>query len=345
VQKLLHFVQSHGYFDATVLWRQFYDEAVPFNYFRWYLVLLYVAGCAAFFLATRKERGVSLSAFGSFLLPADVRRAKSFRIDLWWALVTLFKIPGIITGAAVTLLSFAAISSAIAALHIGLLGPVIANLPGALRVTIIFLVALLSAEFGHYWAHRLSHRSLFLWQFHKVHHYSEQINVLTDARTHPIDKLLPLIFTSVCMAIGVSLVAPPIGNSFDAYATFAKNYWWLWPISTFPFTVGYFSHTPQVPISLGWGDYVFLTPALHVVHHARDRRLHDGNYGGSLSVWDWVFGTARRHDLREPLPLGIEEFGDDHYRHIGQLFYEPFVDATRVARDRLARLAARWRTA
>ena len=345
MQKLLHFIQSRHYFDITVLWRQFYDDAVPFNYFRWYFILLYLAVCAAFFLATRKGRDMTISAFGSFLLPQEVRRAKSFRIDLWWALVSLFKLPGIVTGAVVALFSFVAISSLVNTLHIGLLSSAIAGLPEAVRITVIFLVALLSAEFGHYWAHRLSHQSVFLWQFHKVHHYSEQINVLTDARTQPVDKLLPLFFTSVCMATGVSLVAPPIGASYAGYATFAQNYWWLWPISTFPFTVGYFSHTPQVPISLGWGDYIFLTPALHVVHHARDRRLHDGNYGGSLSVWDWLFGTARRHDFREPLPLGIDEFGDDHYRHIGQLFYEPFVDATRVARHQLARITARWRTA
>ncbi len=244
------------------------------------------------------------------------------------------------------LLSFAAISSAVAALHITLLGPAVAGLPDALRITIIFTVAVFSAEFGHYWAHRLSHQSLFLWQFHKVHHYSEQINILTDARTHPIDKLLPLVFSSVCMAIGVSLVAPPIGNSFDAYAIFAKDYWWLWPVSTFPLTVGYFSHTPQAPISLAWGDYVFLTPAQHVVQpRARTASYMTAITAEAFSVWDWVFGTAHRHDFHEPLPLGIEEFGDDHYRHIGQLFYEPFVDAARVVRDRFARFTARWRTA
>ncbi|HEY4944022.1 MAG TPA: sterol desaturase family protein [Rhizomicrobium sp.] len=344
MQRFFHFILSHGYFDVTVLWRQFYDESVSFNYFRWYFILMYVAVCAAVFLATRSGRTIDLSGFGSFLLPEDVRRSPSFKIDLWWALISLFKLPGIITGAIVAVFSLAAISSLVAALHIGLLGDAVAKLPEALRITIIFAVALLSAEFGHYWAHRLSHRSAFLWQFHKVHHYSEQINLLTDARTHPIDKILPLVFSSFCMAVGVSLVARPIGTGYEAYLALATSYWWLWPAATFPLTVGYFSHSRQLPISLGWGDYVFLTPAMHIVHHARDRALHDGNYGGSLSLWDWVFGTAHRHDFREPLPLGISEFGDDHYRHVGQVLYEPFIDAARVARDGTAKLLARRRT-
>ena len=343
VQRLYHLFLTHDYFDGTVLWRQFYDESVTFNYFRWYLVLMYVAVCAAYFVATQRGKSVDFAGLGLYLLPADVRRAKSFRIDLWWALVSLFKLPGLITGAIVAIFSLAAISSVVTALHLGMLGAAVANLPNALRISIIFVIALLSAEFGHYWAHRLSHQSALLWQFHKVHHYSEQINLLTDARTHPIDKILPLIFSSFCMAVGVSLVAPPIGAGFDAYLTLAKSYWWLWPVSTFPLTVGYFSHSPQAPISLGWGDYVFLTPAMHIVHHARDRALHDGNYGGSLSVWDWIFGTAHRHDFRELLPLGITEFGDDHYRHIGQLLLEPFVDAARILSERSTHLVARWR--
>jgi hypothetical protein len=68
-------------------------------------------------------------------------------------------------------------------------------------------------------------------------------------RTHPIDKILPIV----------------------------------WPVSTFPLTVGCFSHSPRAPISLGWGDYVFLTPARHIVYHARHRVLHDGNQGDFMS--------------------------------------------------------------
>ena len=46
--------------------------------------------------------------------------------------------------------------------------------------------------------------------------------------------------------------------------------------------------------------------------------------------WDALFGTFHRHDFRQPLNLGIHEFGDAHYKHCGQAIFEPIGDAWRL---------------
>ena len=55
---------------------------------------------------------------------------------------------------------------------------------------------------------------------------------------------------------------------------------------------------------LGWADRVFVTPSNHRVHHGRNDYCLDKNYGGTLIIWDRLFGThvAERDD--EPVVYG-----------------------------------------
>ena len=330
---------SKGFLDVTVLWRQLYDESVSLDYLRWYNVLIYIAGCAAFLAITGAGKGRGIAGWCSFLLPAEVRRSRSFRIDLQWFALSLLKVPDLITVALVTALSLSAIPALISSLNITLLGGYVAQLPTGVRVVVVYVVALLFFEFGHYWAHRLQHHSKLLWQFHKVHHYSRQLNWLTGARTHPIDAVVAGTFSAIAVGLALSLVTEYDGSSWGQIFSAAREHWWFWPLMVLPLTAGRFGHS-HIPISFGWADYIFVSPALHIVHHARDAELHDRNFGGVLSVWDWVFGTAYRHDHRKGLELGITEFGDDHYRHGLQPLTEPFLDAFTIAKGGLSAMWA-----
>ena len=56
-------------------------------------------------------------------------------------------------------------------------------------------------------------------------------------------------------------------------------------------------------------ELVFVTPRVHFVHHARDRKLSDSNYGFIFTIWDRLFGTYTDPDTvskDEPLGLGYE---------------------------------------
>lgn len=45
-------------------------------------------------------------------------------------------------------------------------------------------------------------------------------------------------------------------------------------------------------------EFLFNTPSHHRVHHASDRKYLDKNYGGTLIIWDRVFGTFAKEEER-----------------------------------------------
>ena len=65
-----------------------------------------------------------------------------------------------------------------------------------------FAAGLLVGEIGAYWAHRMTHRVPFLWQFHAVHHAPEHLDWLVNTRTHPAD----MVFTRLCALAPIALL-------------------------------------------------------------------------------------------------------------------------------------------
>lgn len=53
---------------------------------------------------------------------------------------------------------------------------------------------------------------------------------------------------------------------------------------------------------IGWLEYILNTPSHHRVHHGRNPECIDCNYGGTLIIWDRIFGTFRDEDepMKEP---------------------------------------------
>ena len=93
----------------------------------------------------------------------------------------------------------------------------------------------------------------------------------------------------------------------------------------------FFVHTQAIGkfgSKLGWLEYVFNTPSIHRVHHARNDRYIDRNYAGVLVVWDRLFGSYVDEDPREPPVYGIVE-PLDTYNPLKVTFHE----WTSMARD------------
>jgi len=54
-----------------------------------------------------------------------------------------------------------------------------------------------------------------------------------------------------------------------------------------------------------WLERWFISPAQHQIHHSRDPRDHDRNFGAGLAVWDWVFGSLSLAGPRRRLRFGL----------------------------------------
>ena len=136
---------------------------------------------------------------------------------------------------------------------------------------ITWIIALLVTDLLAYWHHRLCHEINFLWAAHIVHHQSEELNISTVFRV-----------------------------SF--FAVITRSFFFIWmPFLGFdPLTIAstaialgiyqFLTHSRLVG-KLGFLEIFMTTPSHHRVHHARNPKYLDKNYGHIFIFWDKLFGT------------------------------------------------------
>lgn len=153
----------------------------------------------------------------------------------------------------------------------------------------ITLVALLLVDsLTGYWAHRLMHAVPLFWRVHRVHHADPVVDVSTSLRHHPLE----LLITIPASAAAILLIgAPPSAVVVAQTIVFASAIWQHADLGL----------PRRVDRALA---QIIVTPAFHRLHHSPNRRLHDGNYGDVITLWDRLFGTAKFSDQR--LPVGLQ---------------------------------------
>lgn len=125
--------------------------------------------------------------------------------------------------------------------------------------------ALLMAEVWVYVAHRLSHRSAFLWKFHRVHHTVVEMTWSASSRQHPVDFLFIVVGANLpAMALGIDL------RSIGLLLVLERLYTVL-------------LHA-NLALDWGWFSRIVASPRLHRVHHSRGGG--GKNYAGILSLLD-----------------------------------------------------------
>ncbi|XP_032091115.1 alkylglycerol monooxygenase isoform X1 [Thamnophis elegans] len=133
-----------------------------------------------------------------------------------------------------------------------------------------WFLTFIGVDFGYYWFHRMAHEINFLWAGHQAHHSSEHYNLLTALRQSILQKFASWIFY-----LPLALCIPP--SIFAVHLQFNLLYqFWI--------------HT-EVIENLGPLEFILNTPSHHRVHHGRNRYCIDKNYGGTLIIWDRIFGT------------------------------------------------------
>ena len=148
----------------------------------------------------------------------------------------------------------------------------------------VWVLAFFMYDFFYYWAHRSGHEVNLLWAAHVVHHSSEDYNLSTALRQSSTNQVFYWLFYLPMAIVGIPVTVFVI----IALISVVYQFW---------------SHT-QLVGKLGWADRVFVTPSNHRVHHGRNDYCLDKNYGGTLIIWDRLFGThvAERDD--EPVVYG-----------------------------------------
>ena len=188
------------------------------------------------------------------------------------------------------------------------------------------LLTFVGVDFCFYWMHRSSHRIRWFWAAHVVHHSSERMNFSTAMRQNATN-----IFN------GMWLFYVPL-------ALIGFNPVWIGVAYALSLVYQFFIHTTLVGKLPGWVETVLNTPSHHRVHHGRNPGYIDRNYGGTLIVWDRLFGTFVAEDEQAPPEYGITR--PVHSRNLLVLWTHEYVDLFRaMARPGglLSRLKHLWK--
>ncbi len=148
----------------------------------------------------------------------------------------------------------------------------------------VWVVAFFMYDFFYYWAHRSGHEVNLLWASHVVHHSSEEFNLSTALRQSWTNQIFYWIFYLPMAIVGIPV------KVFVIIALVSALY-------------QFWSHTRLVG-KLGWADRIFVTPSNHRCHHGRNDYCIDKNYGGTLIIWDRMFGTYTEERDDEPVVYG-----------------------------------------
>ncbi len=154
-----------------------------------------------------------------------------------------------------------------------------------------FLLLFLLADLIQWGVHVMLHRVDWMWQFHKVHHSVTEMGFAAHLRFHWMET----IFYKTALYLPLTMIGFGIKDLFLLHA--------------FTILIGHINHS-NIKISWGPLKYVLNNPVMHIWHHAKDlpKNIKYGmNYGISLSIWDYIFGTAHiPYDGRD-IELGFDE--------------------------------------
>lgn len=210
----------------------------------------------------------------------------------------------------------------------------------------VLLIGFVFRDFIQWWVHRLLHRSNWLWKFHKVHHSVEEMGFAAHLRYHWMENVVYRTIEYIPLAlIGIGLYDFFIIHIFTLawghynHANISINSkitggilglfigiivsQGLWDINIAA-QVGILGQSLIILGSTIIGGVllgplmkkIFNSPEMHIWHHAYDLpddRRYGINFGLTLAIWDYLFGTAYIPKDGRDIPLGfpgVESFPD-----------------------------------
>ncbi len=165
-----------------------------------------------------------------------------------------------------------------------------------------------------YFAHLLLHKSWLGWQFHRVHHSENAVDVTTAFRQHPGETIWRtlwqlaaiLVFGIPLWVVLLYLILSALNAQFE-HANIRMN--------------------AKLDLLL---RLLVVTPHMHKVHHSRDQKETDTNYSNIFSFWDRVFGTYTSEVDFRSLRYGLDEFDARDRQTLQGLLKMPFMNYKRV---------------
>lgn len=151
------------------------------------------------------------------------------------------------------------------------------------------------ADFIQWNVHRLLHRVPRLWEFHKVHHSVKEMGFAAHLRFHWMETIVYKTIQYIPLAM--------IGFGLQDFFI----------MHMFTLIIGHLNHA-NLNLDYGPLRYILNNPKMHIWHHVKQlpKQYPNGfNFGISLSIWDYIFGTALIPSDGRDIELGFD--GDESF--------------------------------
>ena len=277
----------HGY--ANYLW---HTVANPFKWGNYFTLLI----------------ALSLLAWSLELIIPWRKNQKAFRKDFWVDAFYMF-----FNFFIFNLIIFVALSNTTAHLFKEFMGTI--GMPQSpifdfskWNIWVQFFSFFLIADFFQWTIHNVLHRVPFLWKFHKVHHSVVEMGFAAHLRFHFMEH--------VVYKTGLYIFMGYLFN-FKLEHTFILH--------SCTILIGHLNHT-NVGWSYGPLKYILNNPVMHIWHHAKELPASHSkgmNFGITLSVWDYLFGTNYIPNSGRDIELGFPNVEKYPTNFFAQLI-EPF---------------------
>ncbi len=238
----------------------------------------------------------SLFIWGLEIIVPWRKNQKAFRKDFWldaFYMFFNFYIFNLLVYGALSNVTLKAFKSLLAPL--GYEGGHLIDFSGMnwiLELIVFFFIA----DFVQWLVHNALHRIPFLWKFHKVHHSVKEMGFAAHLRYHFLETFVyqSVKYISLVMIFGFTLE-----NAFIVYSSTV--------------IIGHLNHA-NLNLNYGPLNYLFNNPKMHIWHHAKElpeSHPYGMNFGISLSLWDYIFGTAYIPSDGRDIELGFPD--DESY--------------------------------
>ncbi len=173
-------------------------------------------------------------------------------------------------------------------------------------------------DFLRFIQHYLMHKVPFLWEIHKVHHSAHVLTPMTLYRVHLLEvfissfrRILGTVFLTCIMFVLTHKVLSPI----QIMGALSLNF-------IFNILGGNLRHS-HIPLSFGFLERIFISPAQHQIHHSKALEHFDKNFGVALSIWDQIFSTWISGKTKTKINVGLSYYERNHKNNIVSCLIDP----------------------
>jgi sterol desaturase/sphingolipid hydroxylase (fatty acid hydroxylase superfamily) len=171
------------------------------------------------------------------------------------------------------------------------------------------VLAVVLLDYTLYLWHVLTHKSPFLWRFHKIHHADLDLTAATAVRFHFAEMTISVLFRAgQVLLIGVSPKSMQIWQNF--------------------LFLNIFFHHSNVRLPEEFEKKLqkfIITPRLHGIHHSVKKDERDSNWSSGLTVWDFLHKTFRDDVPQDEIIIGVREFNEVREVSLPKMLVKPFV--------------------